>query len=66
MRKLLLFMVVPALAAPALSMTLWDNGPWITGYGNGVGGADTSLIESIVSTCPHEGCCVEGRESCPE
>jgi hypothetical protein len=34
------------LAASASAAILFDNGPWITGYGDGYNGADTSALEA--------------------
>ncbi len=46
MKRIIMLFAVAVLAAPVLATTLLDNGPWITGYGNGAGGANTSAIET--------------------
>ncbi len=46
MRNLLVVALAASLAAAASADVLLTNGPWITGIGNGFGGADTSAIET--------------------
>ncbi len=45
MRSLLGVMVSAALVLPASAAMLYDNGPFVTGIGDGAGGADTSTVE---------------------
>lgn len=46
MRRICAWAVSSLLAASASAAILFDNGPWITGYGDGYNGADTSAIEA--------------------
>lgn len=48
-RVLLLSLATVALHSAAFSQVLWDNGPLLTGTGNGFNGADTSVLEACTN-----------------
>lgn len=50
MKRVLVLVAVAALAMPTLAALLVDNGPFVTGIGDGFGGANTSAIESPGTT----------------